>query len=183
MVADREKAAFWARSLLERIDWVILDTETTGLSSLDEIVQVAIIGADGGPLLDTLVKPTQPISPDATALHGISDADVGDAPLFPEVFARIQEIITGKTVVIYNAAFDLRLVRQSLAKYQGSASGIEEEQAECAMLWYSAWVGEMWPEGGYKWQKLIGGDHTALGDCRATYRVIEKMAAYGKERV
>jgi DNA polymerase-3 subunit epsilon len=177
MVSDQEKAAFWAKSLLERMDWVILDTETTGLSHLDEIVQVAILGPDGNVLLDTLVKPTQPISPDATSLHGISDADVAEAPLFPEIYERIQELIAGQTVVIYNAAFDLRLIRQSLAKYPGFSLGIEEEQVECAMLWYAAWYGEVWPEGGYKWQKLVGGDHTALGDCRATYRVIERMAA------
>ena len=176
MVSDREKAANWAKSLLERLDWVILDTETTGLAYMDEIVQVGVLGPDGATLLDTLVKPTQPISAESTTFHGITDADVVGAPLFPEVFAHIQEIVSGKTVVIYNAAFDLRMVRQSLAKHQVSALGIEDEQAECAMLWYSAWVGESWPQGGYKWQKLVGGDHTALGDCRATFRVIERMA-------
>ncbi len=176
MVSDREKAANWAKSLLERLDWVILDTETTGLAYKDEIVQVAILGHDGETLIDTLVKPTQPISSESTSFHGIVDADVTEAPLFPDVFARIQEIITGKTVVIYNAVFDLRLVRQSLARHSVSSSGIEDEQAECAMLWYSAWVGDIWSQGEYKWQKLVGGDHTALGDCRATYRVIERMA-------
>jgi len=183
MLSDKEKAASWAKCLLEQLDWVILDTETTGLAYNDEIVQVAILGHDGETLMDTLVRPTQPISPESTALHGITDADVMGAPLFPEVFAHIQEVVAGKTVVIYNAAFDLRLIRQSLAKYQGSNIGIEEEQAECAMLWYSAWVGESWPQGGYKWQKLVGGDHTALGDCRATYRVIERMAESCKEEL
>jgi DNA polymerase-3 subunit epsilon len=183
MASDREKAAVWAKSLFERLDWVIMDTETTGLAYKDEIIQVAILGHDGEPIIDTMVKPTQPIPPESTAVHGITDADVAEAPLFPDVFDRIQEIIAGKTVVIYNSAFDLRLVRQSLAKHYVASHGIEDEQAECAMLWYSAWVGEIWPQGGYKWQKLVGGDHTALGDCRATYRVLERMAEIDKEEL
>ncbi|NJO78661.1 MAG: hypothetical protein HC827_09085 [Cyanobacteria bacterium RM1_2_2] len=46
------------------------------------------------------------------------------------------------------------------------------------MKWYSQWVGE-WNElhGDYRWQKLPSGDHSALGDCRATLTIIQEMAA------
>ena len=47
---------------------------------------------------------------------------------------------------------------------------------ECAMGWYSQYVGEPGKRGGYRNQKLPGGDHSALGDCRATLAVIETMA-------
>lgn len=182
MVSDQEKAGYWAFSLLERTDWVILDTETTGLSQEDEIIQIAILAFDGAVLLDTLVHPTQPIPPSATLVHGIRNVDVKDAPHFPEIFERIKKIIKGKTIVIYNAAFDLRLIQQTMAKYGLPSTGINEEQVDCAMLQYSAWIGELWPEGGYKWQKLRGGNHTALGDCRATLRVIQEMARRYKEK-
>lgn len=181
MVTDREKAAFWARSLLGRLDWVLLDTETTGISAYDEIVQIAVLAPDGEVLLDTLVRPTRSIPGEATFIHGITDADVADAPAFPEIFPRLKEIIAGKTVVIYNAPFDVRLIRQTLAKHRLAATGLEDEQVECAMLQYSAWVGEIWGDGGYKWQKLRGGDHTALGDCRATLAVIKTMAGENRE--
>jgi DNA polymerase-3 subunit epsilon len=158
------------------MDWVILDTETTGISPQDEVVQIAVIAPDGEALLDTLVRPTRPIPSQATFIHGITDADVADAPSFPAVYARLKEVIAGKTVIIYNAPFDVRLIRQTLATHKLPAPGIEDEQVECAMLQYSAWIGELWPDGGYKWQKLRGGDHTALGDCRATLAVIQRMA-------
>jgi DNA polymerase-3 subunit epsilon len=103
MDTDREKAAFWARSLLERLDWVILDTETTGISPHDEIVQIAVLAPDGEALLDTLIRPTRSIPNEATGIHGITDADVADAPPFPVIFPRLKEIIAGKTVIIYNA--------------------------------------------------------------------------------
>ncbi len=181
MLTDREKATFWARSLQERQDWVILDTETTGLSPQDEIVQIAVLGADGKTMLDTYVCPTRSIPAAATAIHGITDADVQEAPAFPEVYDELKRIISGKTVVIYNAVFDLRLIRQTLQIHGVSLPGIEGDRVECAMLQYSAWIGALWPGGGYKWQKLQGGDHTALGDCRATLAVIRRMAGEKQE--
>ncbi len=176
MATNPEKTVAWARSLLERQDWVLLDTETTGLSPQDEIVQIAVLGPDGRSLMDTYVSPTRSIPADATAIHGITDSDVQGAPMFPEVFDELKRIISGKTVVIYNAVFDLRLIQQTLNIHGVTSLGIDEDQVECAMLQYSAWCGERWPGGGYKWQKLRGGDHTALGDCRATLEVIRRMA-------
>ena len=46
---------------------------------------------------------------------------------------------------------------------------------------YSAWVGEprkkgAKPGGACRTQKLPGGDHSALGDVRATLCILEKMA-------
>jgi DNA polymerase-3 subunit epsilon len=174
--SDRERVVAWARGLLQRTDWVILDTETTGTFDYDEIVQVAILSYDGKALLDTLVRPIQPIPFEATAIHGISNEDVLDAPLFPEVYEEIEKIIDGKTIVIYNAQFDVRLIQQSLAKHNLLPMELNLDYVDCAMLMYSAWVGELWPYGGYKWQKLESGDHTALGDCRATLDLIKKMA-------
>ncbi|MBN1225164.1 MAG: 3'-5' exonuclease [Candidatus Aminicenantes bacterium] len=173
---DHEKAVAWARGLLEQTDWVILDTETTGTSPYDEIVQIAIVAWDGKVLLDTLVRPTQPIPLSATAIHGISDTDVLKAPSFPEVYGRVQRILFGKRIVVYNAQFDLRLIRQTLSRHNLLPYGLDRDQAECAMLAYSAWVGEQWPDGGYKWQKLVSGDHTAVGDCLATLALIKRMA-------
>ncbi len=41
---------------------------------------------------------------------------------------------------------------------------------------FAAYVGERSRRGGHKNQKLPGGDHTALGDARATLHLIERMA-------
>jgi len=171
-----KSAAKWALSLLYRTEWVILDTETTGLGTSDEIVQIAILSYDGSVLLDTLIHPTQPIPTSATAIHGIKDIDVKNAPTFPEVFEQLRSILSGKTIVIYNAQYDLRLLNQTIAKYNLPPLKIDPKCVECAMLKYSAWIGEPWEDGTYKWQRLKGGDHTAVGDCRATLRIIREMA-------
>jgi DNA polymerase-3 subunit epsilon len=48
----------------------------------------------------------------------------------------------------------------------------------CAMQWYAQYVGE-WHDywGNYRWQRLPGGDHSALGDARATLSLLKRMAA------
>ena len=45
------------------------------------------------------------------------------------------------------------------------------------MIMYARFIGEWasWKDD-YKWQKLPGGDHTALGDCIATLNIIKEMA-------
>ncbi|HQF69216.1 MAG TPA: hypothetical protein PL171_06005, partial [Anaerolineaceae bacterium] len=42
---------------------VYLDTETTGIGSVDEIVEISVIDHDGAQLFSKLVKPTRPIPP------------------------------------------------------------------------------------------------------------------------
>ena len=62
--SERQLAIKEARRLLE-LDLVIFDTETTGLGPDAEIVEVAALKVDGTVLLDTLLKPRQPIPADA----------------------------------------------------------------------------------------------------------------------
>lgn len=172
---DRERAAEWARTILADQNVVILDTETTGLDSDAEIVQVAVIDTAGAVLLDTLIRPTRPIPPDATGIHGITDAMVADAPTFAELAPLLYSLIAGRRLVIYNASYDMRLLRQTAVATK--AAKWPALTADCAMNGYSEWVGE-WNAryGNYRWQRLPGGDHSALGDCRATLAVLKQMA-------
>jgi DNA polymerase-3 subunit epsilon len=45
------------------------------------------------------------------------------------------------------------------------------------MIKHAEWVGE-WDDyhRSFRWQKLQGGDHSALGDCLATLEIIKKIA-------
>ncbi len=172
---DRSDAAQWAADVLSRRDWVILDTETTGLDGSAEIVQIAILDHTGATLLDTLVKPTTPISAGASRVHGITDATVANAPSWAEVREQVHAAIAGKIVLIYNAAYDTRLIQQS-----DRACGITLKASfdhACVMEMYAQWAGD-WNDyyGSYRWQKLPSGDHSARGDCLATLKVLREMA-------
>lgn len=152
---DRQKAIEWARQILENEAVLILDTETTGLKHFDQIVEIAIIDVAGETLINQLIKPTIPIPAEASRIHGITDADVADAPTFADIHQELTDLAENRLIVIYNADYDVRMVRQSArAAGLGLGSGPDIEVA-CAMKMYAQWYGD-WNEyhGNYRWQKL-----------------------------
>jgi DNA polymerase-3 subunit epsilon len=169
----------WAQSLLEAPGehWLILDTETTGLGQDAEVVQIGVIDGCGKVLIDNLLcAPSKPIPPEATAVHHITDDMVVGAPNFFERYKELARIVEGRIVVIYNKAYDTRLIAQSVARFSATIP-LTPLRWECAMLRYADFVGD-WNEyhQNFRWPKLTGGDHSALGDCFATLEVIRKMA-------
>ena len=179
----RQQSAAWARRLLARNpdSWVILDTETTGLGPEAEVIQIGVIDGGGSVLMDNLlVKPTVPITSGAAAVHCITSEMVKDSPTFPEVLPQLLEVVRGKLLVVYNLQYDLRLLIQSALAHNHRWQLLEVENTDCAMLRYAEWFGE-WNDyhGSFRWQKLQGGDHSAIGDCFATLDVIKKMANSG----
>ena len=74
-------------------DVIILDTETTGLSSQEnELIEISAARLVGGAVaerFDTFVHPTGPIPPEIMQLTGITNADVAHAPTAPEAVAAL----------------------------------------------------------------------------------------------
>lgn len=152
--------------------YVILDTETTGLSSDDHIVEIAIIDLDGKELLNTRVYTEVPISPEASYVNGIKNSDLVGKPTIKELNSSIQNILKGKTVLIYNDDFDVRMLYQS--GYEGDIN------SWCMMHLYmdyinsDRWIGlqrAMDCEG-----VNIHQDHSAIGDCKCVLELIKAIA-------
>lgn len=168
-------------------EFVILDTETTGLER-GEIVEIGVINSNGQVLLDHYVKPVDPIPPSATRIHHITDEMVADAPTFKEILPELMPILTGTNVIVYNAVYDRKMLHQS-----AEAAGLERTDWKqlspwwCAMEAFAEIYGE-WNSyrGNYKWQRLstacdyykipVVGAHGALADCQMTLAVCRKMA-------
>jgi DNA polymerase III subunit epsilon len=172
---DKINSINWAKNLLagKYGDWVILDTETTGLYGA-EVIEIAVISKYGSTMLNTRIKPTIPIEEGAIAVHGISEEDLKDAPEFKDIYPRLKQVIENKKVVIYNKNFDVRVIFNSI-----KAAGLPRinYDFDCAMTKYAAFVNH-WSDywGNYKWQKLPNANHSAVGDCIATYNLIKEMA-------
>jgi len=178
---DEQSASKWARMALDSHRTIVLDTETTGLGGDAQIVEIAIVSTQGETLLNTLVRPTCPIPPEASAIHGITDADVRDAPLWPEVWQQVLGVFEqARVVTVWNLDFDVRLMEQSCLAY-GIDYGADLDAlstrpaAVCAMNKHAAWFGEPHRDGGYRWQALNGG-HRARGDCLAVIERLKEMA-------
>ncbi len=160
-----------ASSLLARQDVLLLDTETTDLNG--EIIQIAIVNTAGQIMLDTLVHPTEPVSPGAFAVHHISNAALRGAPGWDQVAERFAALAVGKLLVSYNATFDAEMVRNS---YRCARLNPIPLHWECAMRLYAQYVHIPGQYGGFRWLPLQGGNHSALGDTLATLEVLRLMA-------
>ena len=92
---------------------MFLDTETTGVDPQAEIVEITIINHQGQVLLDTLVKPVNKIPREAMKVHHITNTMVKKSPTWVEVWPEVAAVLSEQRVGIYNAEFDLRLLKQS----------------------------------------------------------------------
>ncbi len=152
-LADRERAIETARRLLAARP-VYLDTETTGLDRRAQVVDLCVLNHDGEVLVDTLVRPTLPIPRAATAVHGITNQMTVEAPTWREAWPQVRAAVSGRTVAIYNAEFDVQMMRQSHDAHRMPWSD-SEVNAVCIMQLYARFHGA-WSEHhrSYSYQKL-----------------------------
>ena len=104
---------------LRNLTFAVVDVETTGLSALagDRICEVAIVTAKNGQIADqyqTLVNPGRPISYGASAVNGISNNMVRNAPSFRSIAGEVLELLDGAVLVAHNASFDISFISTEL---------------------------------------------------------------------
>lgn len=92
------------------MSYIYCDTETTGVSNKDALVEISLIDEKGNNLFSTLVNPKMPIPFYATRVHGIKDKDVKNAPTWSEIEDKICELVKGHTLVAHNMGFDKRFL-------------------------------------------------------------------------
>ena len=96
-------------------DYVIFDLETTGLSpETDSIIEVSAIKVIKGTIADeysTLVNPGRKIPRSATAINGITDSMVADAPTLQEAMGEFLAFVENAILVGHNIhTFDTNFV-------------------------------------------------------------------------
>jgi len=135
----RQQAIQKARHILQQAP-LYLDTETTGLGPTDEIIEIALMDDNEHILFQSFVRPSQPIPTSITAIHGITNAMVQSAPPGPILWQQIRSIMQNRLIAIYNADFDIRMMRQSMTRYRQPWN--ETVFTECIMRLYAAYRGE-----------------------------------------
>ncbi len=156
----------------------IFDLETTGVNTAtDRIVEISILRVDASHSETSRtqrVNPTIPIPAESTAIHGISNEDVKDAPTFKMIAHEIADFLTGCDLAGFNSnRFDLPLLveeflradvpfkfdNRNLVDAQKIFHKMEERTLSAALKFYCG-------------RDLIDA-HTAEADVRATYDVLK----------
>ncbi len=169
---DRNDTILEAQTL-QQDDPLFLDTETTGLGDDDQVCEIAVVDLMGNVLINSFVKPTIAIPEAASRIHGITNemVEFANAPTIVDLLPQLDEILTNRTVIVYNAEYDIRMLASSLKAHQVSrawwsrVSGDELNAIYPEPIWdlrwrdlmgmYARFYGEWrdW-DGSYRWQRL-----------------------------
>ena len=179
--------------LIGRRDVLILDTETTGLHKNSEIVDLAIVDTTGRTVMDVPVMPQGYIPAGAAKVHGLTKARLKAlvARPWPDHHGAFLSAIRSAAVVcVYNLAFDMRMLDQTMGRYGLDDEGVVDQVSEiCIMLDYARWrrIPHPWRRGDYKWHTLdqayrhecgrAAQTHRALADCRMVLDLMRTVSA------
>lgn len=167
---------------LAELDYVVFDTETTGLepSHGDEIVAIGAVRVTAGRVIhgetfETLVNPGRDIPELATRVHGLTDEDVAGAPPIDEALRRFKGFVGDAVLVGHNVAFDMRFL-----KLKQRSSGVVFDNPALDSLLLSILIHDHTPEHTLEAiaQRLgvaVGARHTALGDALTTAEIFVRL--------
>jgi DNA polymerase-3 subunit epsilon len=168
---------------LRDLEYVVFDTETTGLdiSTGDRIVSISGVRVRGTKVLraDTfhsLVNPGRPVPPASTAIHGITEEMVAGAPDIGQIIPQFEQWVGNAVLVAHNAAFDKKVLDVS-ADERGLPK-LENQILDTLFLSYGTH-----PDiEGHNLEALanrmgveIEGRHTSLGDARTTAHIFVQL--------
>lgn len=125
--------------------YIVLDTETTGLSCKhDKIIEISLARYTNGERTDcytTLINPRRHIPDEATAINRIRDEDVLDAPTFADAWPQISRFFDGAVIVGHNVTFDLNMIGYNMPR---KAQSLEVSYLDTVRLAKDAFPGQEW---------------------------------------
>ena len=101
---------------------IVFDTETTGLDPReDRVIELGCVELvnrfpTGRTLHRYINAQGRSVHPDALAVHGISDADLADKPVFSQIVDEFLEFIDGAKLVAHNANFDIGFINAEFTR-------------------------------------------------------------------
>ncbi len=156
---------------------IFVDLETTGLNaSQDRVCQIGAI-LPNGKEINYLINPEMPIPSSTTAVHGITNQMVINAPKFADVAA---ELIAGleeaDIFVAYNFNFDFQVLQSELFR----TVHYELKEEDFAFVDPYKIFRKMFPHNltnayyFYTGKEIVGA-HSAINDIRATKEILDKQ--------
>ncbi|MFD2550344.1 exonuclease domain-containing protein [Bizionia sediminis] len=158
------------------------DLETTGINiTADRIVEIAILKVHPNGKEEShrwLVNPEIPIPKEVTAIHGISDADVAQAPTFKVLAKEIHQIIKDSDLGGFNSnRFDIPLLAEELLRAGVDFDMKNRVSVDVQTIFHK--MEQRTLSAAYKFycNKTLADAHTAEADTLATYQVLKAQIA------
>lgn len=179
---------FAAETAWSEIPIAMLDVETTGRDPItDRVIELGIVVGQRGQVVrrhNWMINPERPIAEDARAVHGISDDDVKDAPVFAAVAGEIIEALKGTVLAAYNAGFDKAFLFAEMERAEVETNVVASLQRKVEWMDPLVWARELYAEErsrglGDMAARLgikLENAHRASDDAEAALHVLYKMA-------
>lgn len=157
---------------------VFFDLETTGVNvASDRIVEISAlkINVDGSKELKTTrINPTIPIPAQASAVHGIFDEDVKDAPLFKQLAKSLANFIDGCDLAGYNSnKFDVPLLAEEFLRVEVDFDIKDRRLIDVQNIFHQ--MEQRTLAAAYKFycNRTLENAHSAEADTTATWEILE----------
>jgi DNA polymerase III epsilon subunit family exonuclease len=165
---------------LKDTEFVVFDTETTGLSPLSSLVELGAVKMRGFKIVDTfhtLIRPWNHIPEDVSKVHGISQDMVKNAPQVDEVLGDFEDFLDGSVLVAHNAPFDLKIISVHLQRLERPLwKNLILDTCKVSKTHFPEAVSHSLENLCKFWRSPFEGQHRALEDARHTAFVMSRMA-------
>lgn len=175
-MTDKSPPALPQRLHLER-PLVVFDLEATGLNKrTDRVVAIALVRYEPGgspEQIHYLINPGIPIPEEATAIHGITDEDVRDAPTFTEMAEILERHFAGADLAGYNIlGYDIQMLTEEFARANRPFSIEGRRVLDAQRIFFRNEPRDLTAALRFYCGESHEDSHDALGDVLATIRVL-----------
>ncbi len=158
------------------------DLETTGVNiSKDRIVEISILKVypNGKEERKTwLVNPEMPIPQEVTAIHGISDEDVTNAPTFKAIAKDVQAMIKDSDLGGFNSnRFDIPLLAEEMLRAELDFDMKNRVSVDVQTIFHKMEQRTLVAAYKFYCDKNLDDAHSAEADTLATYEVLKAQVA------
>jgi DNA polymerase-3 subunit epsilon len=159
---------------------VIFDLETTGMNiASDRVVEISYLKVypDQHEESQTYrINPTIPIPAETTAIHGISDEDIKDAPTFSEIAKSLADTFEDCDFAGYNSnKFDLPLLAEEFLRSGVDFDLKNHKFIDVQVIFYKKEQRTLSAAYRFYCKKDLSNAHSAEADTRATYEVLQSQ--------
>jgi DNA polymerase III subunit epsilon len=157
---------------------VFIDLETTGINiALDRVIEIAIIKIlpDKTKVVKhKLLNPQMPIPKASSAVHGITDDKVKDAPTFKEVANELKQFIDNSDLSGYNSnRFDIPLLMEEFLRAGIILDMTNRRMIDVQTIFHMMEKRTLAAAYKFYCEKELEDAHSAEADATATWEVLE----------